>query len=113
MLERRSNTYSLKFLTAFQQKAVLGYMFEIVDNVDNVDNIDVFLVAPGDLGQSMGLHDRSDPKVIATIDKAIDQIIGSGKIAGTLVDSTNVESYIVTAWSIDFSTPPFTESWMS
>ena len=62
--------------------------------IDNVDNIDVFLVAPGDLGQSMGLHDRSDPKVIATIDKAIDKIIGSGKIAGTLVDSTNVESYI-------------------
>ena len=62
--------------------------------IDNVDNIDVFLVAPGDLGQSMGLHDRTDPKVIATIDKAIDQIIGSGKIAGTLVDSTNVESYI-------------------
>jgi len=62
--------------------------------IDNVDNIDVFLVAPGDLGQSMGLHDRSDPKVIATIDKAIDKIVGSGKIAGTLVDSTNVESYI-------------------
>ena len=59
-----------------------------------VDNIDVFLVAPGDLGQSMGLHDRSDPKVLAVIDQAIRQIVESGKTAGTLVDSANVESYI-------------------
>ena len=67
---------------------------ENLTEILTVDNIDVFLVAPGDLGQSMGLLDRTDPKVLSAIDKAITQIVESGKTAGTLVDSTNVESYI-------------------
>ena len=60
-----------------------------------VDHIDVFFVAPGDLGQSMGyLGQMSHPEVLATVDKAIEQITGAGRVAGTLVNDTTVEGYI-------------------
>jgi 4-hydroxy-2-oxoheptanedioate aldolase len=60
-----------------------------------VDNIDVFFVAPSDLAQSMGyLGGTSHPEVLATIDKAIEQIVGAGRTAGALVNDANVEHYI-------------------
>ncbi len=60
-----------------------------------VDNIDVFYVAPGDLGQSMGhLGQFRHPEVLKTVDSAIEQIIASGRVAGTLVADDTVGDYI-------------------
>ena len=60
-----------------------------------VDNIDVFFVAPSDLAQSMGiLGQPAHPEVLATVDKAIDQITGAGRVAGALVNDATVQHYI-------------------
>lgn len=60
-----------------------------------VDNIDVFFVAPSDLAQSMGnLGGATHPDTLATIDRAIAQIVAAGKTAGALVDDSSVEDYI-------------------
>jgi 4-hydroxy-2-oxoheptanedioate aldolase len=71
-----------------------------------VDHIDVFFVAPSDLAQSMGLIGQLDhPEVVATIDKAIGQIVGAGRVAGALVNDATVEDaikkgarFIMTGW---------------
>ena len=69
-----------------------------VDNLSEileVDDIDVFFVAPGDLAQSMGFPGRRDlPQVQAAIDRAIGQIVDSGRVAGTLVSDSTVEAYM-------------------
>ena len=60
-----------------------------------VDHIDVFYVAPGDLAQSMGhLGQVGHPEVLATVDRAIEQIVGAGRTAGALVSDATVEEYI-------------------
>lgn len=60
-----------------------------------VDHIDVFYVAPGDLAQSMGLLGKPNhPEVLKTVDKALIQIQDAGRVAGTLVNDDNVESYL-------------------
>ena len=61
----------------------------------SVDHIDVFFIAPGDLAQTMGHPgEPAHPEVLATIDKAIEEIIGAGRVAGALVSDATVESYI-------------------
>ena len=69
-----------------------------VDNLPEilaVDHIDVFFVAPGDLSQSMGhLGQARHPEVIATVDRAISQITGAGRTAGTVVSDGTVEGYM-------------------
>ena len=60
-----------------------------------VDHVDVFFVAPTDLAQTMGYLDGADhPEVLATVDKAIEQITGAGRVAGALVADATVEEYI-------------------
>ena len=60
-----------------------------------VDHIDCFFVAPGDLAQTMGyLGQASHPDVVSVIDKALDQITGSGRVAGGLVSDDTVEHFI-------------------
>ena len=60
-----------------------------------VDNIDVFFVAPSNLAQSMGyIGGVNEPVVLETIDKALEQIVGSGRTAGSLVNDADVEHYI-------------------
>lgn len=60
-----------------------------------VDHIDVFFVAPSDLAQSMGyLGGAGHPEVLATVDKALEQIVGAGRSAGTLVSDENVAHYL-------------------
>tara|TARA_B100001971_G_C17883163_1_gene379140 strand:- start:214 stop:615 length:402 start_codon:yes stop_codon:yes gene_type:complete len=60
-----------------------------------VDNIDVFHVAPGDLAQSMGHKDQlRHPEVLETIDRAIEQIIAAGRVAGTQAADDTVEDHI-------------------
>jgi len=69
-----------------------------VDNLAEiltVDHIDIFHVAPSDLAQSMGLLGQlNHPEVLTTIDRAIEQIVKAGRVAGTLVTDANLEEYI-------------------
>ena len=54
-----------------------------------------FLFHRSDLAQSMGiLGGATHPDVLATIDRAIEQIVGAGRTAGALVDDGNVEGYM-------------------
>lgn len=66
-----------------------------LDEILTVEHVDVFFVAPGDLAQSMGLLGQAGhPDVLVKVDEAIDRITGAGKIAGTLVNSGNVQHYL-------------------
>ncbi len=71
---------------------------EAVNNLSEileVDNIDVFFVAPGDLGQTMGYPGQyTHPDVVATVDRTLDQIISSGRVAGALVNDSTVDQFI-------------------
>lgn len=72
-----------------------------------VDGIDVFYVAPGDLAQSMGhTGDVTHPDVQRTVDEAVERIIRAGRVAGALVNDSNVERtlrqgvrFIGTSWT--------------
>ena len=60
-----------------------------------VDNIDIYFVAPGDLSQTMGHRGQMDhPEVQVVVDRAIQQIVDADKVAGSLVDDSNVEALI-------------------
>ena len=60
-----------------------------------VDNIDVYVIAPGDLAQSMGhLGQASHPEVAAVVDRSIAQTVAAGRVAGALVNDGNVADYI-------------------
>ncbi|MCC7372586.1 MAG: hypothetical protein IT306_29500 [Chloroflexi bacterium] len=66
-----------------------------LDEMLEVDGIDVFFVVPGDLAQSMGLTGQPNhPDVQAAVDKAIKQIVASGRKAGALVNDDTVEATI-------------------
>jgi 2-keto-3-deoxy-L-rhamnonate aldolase RhmA len=65
-----------------------------LDEILKVDHIDVFFVAPNDLATSMGqIGNMGHPEVQKTVDGAIAKIVQSGRTAGTLVSSANVERY--------------------
>jgi 4-hydroxy-2-oxoheptanedioate aldolase len=65
-----------------------------LDEIIKVDHIDVFFVAPSDLATSMGqIGNMGHPEVQQTIDGALTKIVQSGRVAGTLVNSGNVERY--------------------
>ena len=69
-----------------------------IDNLGEilqVEGIDVFFVAPGDLAQSMGrLGEPGHPEVQAVVDRAFEQIVGAGKVAGALTTDANVDHNI-------------------
>ena len=100
------------FLNANDETLVVVLIEDIlaVENLSkilSVEDIDVFFVAPSDLAQSMGLIGQvGHPDVTGTIDKALDSIVSSGRVAGALVNDGNVEHYInkgvkfmMTGWS--------------
>jgi 4-hydroxy-2-oxoheptanedioate aldolase len=72
-----------------------------------VDGIDVFYVAPGDLAQSMGHTGQvNHPEVRAVVERAIADIVRSGRVAGALVNDENVEAtldqgvrFVGTSWT--------------
>ena len=72
-----------------------------------VDGIDVFYVAPGDLAQSMGhTGNVNHPEVQEAVNRAIAEIVKSGRVAGALVNDENVERtldqgvrFIGTSWT--------------
>ncbi len=58
---------------------------ENLSEILKVDGIDCFLVAAGDLSQSMGyVMQMEHPRVLETIDRAIRQIVDAGRTAGAL-----------------------------
>jgi 4-hydroxy-2-oxoheptanedioate aldolase len=60
-----------------------------------VDHIDVFLLAPFDLAQTMGHPNQPNhPEVEATVSRAIEQIVGAGRVAGGLGNPASVEGRI-------------------
>lgn len=71
---------------------------EAVKNLDEilkVDHIDVFFVAPGDLAQTMGYAGQyNHPKVAETVEKTLEKIVASGRVAGTMVSDQTVEKYV-------------------
>jgi 4-hydroxy-2-oxoheptanedioate aldolase len=85
--------------TANDQSLLMVLLEDIVavrnlDEIIKVDHIDVFFVAPSDLATSMGhIGNMGHPVVQQTIDGALTKIIQSGRVAGTLVNSGNVERY--------------------
>jgi 4-hydroxy-2-oxoheptanedioate aldolase len=87
------------FKTANAQSLLIVLIEDIVavrnlDEILKVDNIDIFFVAPSDLATSMGhIGNLGRPEVQQTIDEALTKIIRSGRVAGTLVNSGNVERY--------------------
>ncbi len=86
---RRANEQSMVILMI---EDVIG-----VDNLDEilaVDHIDVFFVAPGDLGQSMGILDMQDPRVLKVVDETLKRIVAAGKVAGGVGDSARARQYL-------------------
>src|SRR5438128_2612735 len=85
--------------TANDQSLLIVLLEDIVavqnlDEILKVDHIDVFFVAPSDLATSMGhIGNTGQPEVQQTIDGAIKKIVESGRVAGTLVNTGNVERY--------------------
>jgi 4-hydroxy-2-oxoheptanedioate aldolase len=65
-----------------------------LDEILKVDHIDIFFVAPSDLATSMGhIGNMGHPEVQQAIDGAVAKIVRSGRTAGTLVNTANVERY--------------------
>ena len=78
-------------IVLIEDTVAIGNLAEIL----TVDDIDVFYVPPSDLAQSMGYPGQpTHPDVLATIDRAIAQIVDAGRVAGALVNDSTVESYI-------------------
>ncbi len=93
-------------------EVLLVVLIEDVTAIENlaeiltVDDIDVFMVAPGDLSQSMGLPGgMNHPEVQAVVDRANEQIISAGRAAGGLASIESVEAsiekgvrFLLTSW---------------
>ena len=97
---RRSYGVADYFKTA-NDETIVVVLIEEIEAVRNlaqiltVDHIDVFFVAPSDLAQTMGhIGNHTHPMVQDVIDKALAQIVGAGRVAGTLVHDDNVERYL-------------------
>ncbi len=97
---RQSYGVSDYFHTANDQTMVIVLLEEKeallnLDEILKVDYIDVFFVAPSDLSQTMGhIGNPGHPEVQEAIDRAIEQIVSSGRTAGTLVNDDNADSYV-------------------
>jgi 4-hydroxy-2-oxoheptanedioate aldolase len=87
------------FKTANDQSLLIGLIEDVaavrnLDEIVKVDHLDVFFVAPNDLATSMGhIGNMGHPDVQRTVDGAIKKIVEAGRVAGTLVNSANVERY--------------------
>ena len=87
------------FKVANDQSLLIVLIEDIVavrnlDTIVKVDHIDVFFVAPNDLATSMGhIGNMGHPDVQKTVDGALTKIVESGRTAGMLVNTANVERY--------------------
>jgi 4-hydroxy-2-oxoheptanedioate aldolase len=86
---KSANDQSL-LIVLIEDIAAIGNLTDIL----TVEHIDVFFVAPSDLATSMGhIGNLAHPEVQRTIDAAITTIVRTGRVAGTLVNTDNVERY--------------------
>jgi 4-hydroxy-2-oxoheptanedioate aldolase len=97
---RRSYGVADYFKTA-NDETIVVVLIEEIEAVHNlaqmltVEHIDVFFVAPSDLAQTLGhIGNPTHPTVQEVIDKALAQIVGAGRVAGTLVNDDTVERYL-------------------
>src|SRR5438094_1207775 len=87
------------FKTANDQSMLMVLIEDIaaiprLDEILKVDHIDCFFVAPSDLATSMGhIGNVGHPEVQKTIDAALTKIVQAGRVAGALVNASNVERY--------------------
>jgi len=86
---------------AANDETLVVVLIEEVEAVQNlaeiltVEHIDVFQVAPADLAQSMAhTGNPGHPDVQSTIDRALEQIIAAGRIAGTVTRDETRERYL-------------------
>ncbi|MDO8750712.1 MAG: aldolase/citrate lyase family protein [Dehalococcoidia bacterium] len=89
------------YLLKANDESIVVAMVEDIVGIRNladiltVDNIDVFVVARSDLSHSMGyLGQLHHPEVAAVYDKAVAQIVASGRSAGVQVTDSDVDKYI-------------------
>ena len=88
------------FVGQANDQSLLVVMIEDVIAVENldemlkVDHIDVFFVAPGDLGQSMGIPSMSDPRVLKVVDETLARIVASGRVAGGVGGADRAKQYV-------------------
>lgn len=86
---------------AANDETLVVVLIEEVEAIQNlaeiltVEHIDVFHVAPADLAQSMGhTGNAGHPEVQATVDRALQQIIAAGRIAGTVTRDETRERFL-------------------
>ena len=88
------------FVQHANEQSMVIVMIEDVAALDNldeilaVDNIDVIFVAPGDLGQSMGILDMKDARVTKVVDETLARIVEAGKVAGGVGDAARCRQYL-------------------
>ena len=87
------------FFAEQNDETLIIAMIEDIRAVENlaeilkVEYIDVFMVAPGDLRQSMGIMESGHPDIAAMEQRAIEQIVSAGRIAGAEVRDETVDKY--------------------
>ena len=88
-------------LAQSNRETLIVIMIEEMKGIENlsriltVENIDVFLFGACDLSQSMGYPWQCNhPEVLEVIDKAINQTVDAGQIAGMVVNIDNVKRYL-------------------
>lgn len=99
----------LRFSAPFDHEdRFLILMIETIEAVNNlpeimaVEGVDAYLVAPGDLALSIGSvpityewqNGKRPKEVDEVVNRAIRTIVDAGKVCGTLVNRTDVQSYI-------------------
>ena len=83
------------------EEVLVGVLIEDVIAIDNldemlkVDNVDVYLVAVGDLAQSMGIPTQlTNPELLKVRDESFAKIVSAGKVPGAVTESGNVKEFI-------------------
>jgi 4-hydroxy-2-oxoheptanedioate aldolase len=77
---RKANDETL-VITLIEEQQAVHNLAEILA----VNHIDIFFVAPSDLAQTLGHPGQPNhPQVQAVVQRAIQQIVGAGRIAGTV-----------------------------
>ena len=101
------------YITKANDEIMLVALIEEIGAIENlqeiiaVDHVDVFCLGPGDLAQTMGYPGQpGHAEVQAKVDRAIEQIVGAGRVAGMLANDSNVEAcmekgarFLLTSWN--------------
>ncbi len=84
--------------------------YENLDEILKVDDIGVFFVAPSDFAASMGrIGEHTHPEVQAVMDDALKRIVASGRNAGAICTSNDVQHFVDLGVKFLFTTTP---SWI-